>query len=71
MRPIIFLCMFAIDLPASFIPLRIAEMDLGLLGLPPDVVMGLPLSFEMCAVGIGILIGSFWSQKSGWRPLLL
>ena len=29
MRPIIFLCMFAIDLPASFIPLRIAEMDLG------------------------------------------
>ena len=63
--------MFAIDLPASFIPLRIAEMDLGLLGLPPDVVMGLPLSFEMCAVGIGILIGSFWSQKSGWRPLLL
>lgn len=33
--------------------------------------MGLPLSFEMCAVGIGILIGSFWSQKSGWRPLLL
>ena len=47
MRPIIFLCMFAIDLPASFIPLRIAEMDLGLLGLPPDVVMGLPLSFEM------------------------
>lgn len=35
MRPIIFLCMFAIDLPASFIPLRIAEMDLGLLGLPP------------------------------------
>ena len=71
MRPIIFLCMFAIDLPASFIPMRIAEMDLGLLGLPPDVVMGLPLSFEMCAVGIGILIGSFWSQKSGWRPLLL
>ncbi len=71
MRPIIFLCMFAIDLPASFIPLRIAEMDLGLLGLPPDVVMGLPLSFEMCAVGIGILIGSFWSQKRGWRPLLL
>lgn len=38
---------------------------------PADVVMGLPLSFEMCAVGIGILIGSFWSQKSGWRPLLL
>ena len=71
MRPIIFLCMFAIDLPASFIPLRIAEMDLGLLGLPPDVVMGLPLSFEMCAVGIGILLGSFWSQKKGWRPLLL
>ena len=71
MRPIIFLCMFAIDLPASFIPLRIAEMDLGLLGLPADVVMGLPLSFEMCTVGLAILAGGFWSQKWGWRPLLL
>ena len=71
MRPIIFLCMFAIDLPASFIPLRIAEMDLGLLGLPADVVMGLPLSFEMCMVGLAILAGGFWSQKWGWRPLLL
>ena len=35
------------------------------------MVLGLPLSFEMCAVGIGILIGRVWSQKRGWRPLLL
>ncbi|MEI3453093.1 MAG: hypothetical protein V8Q91_06695 [Bilophila wadsworthia] len=35
MRPIIFLCMFAIDLPASFIPLRIAEMNSACSGSRP------------------------------------
>jgi MFS family permease len=70
-RPLLFLCMFAIDLPISFIPLRIAAMDLTFLGLSPDVVMGLPLSVEMCTVGLGILAGGMWSQKYGWRPLFL
>ena len=70
-RPLIFLCMFAIDMPISFIPLRIAAMDLTFLGLSPDVVMGLPLSVEMCTVGLGILAGGVWSQKHGWRPLFL
>lgn len=71
MRPVIFLCMFAIDLPASFIPLRMSEINPELFGLPRDVVMGLPLSFEMLAVGLAILLGGFWSQKRGWRPLFL
>lgn len=71
MRPVIFLCMFAIDLPASFIPLRMSEINPDLFGLPRDVVMGLPLSFEMLAVGAAILLGGFWSQKKGWRPLFL
>ncbi|MDD2966350.1 MAG: MFS transporter [Desulfovibrionaceae bacterium] len=70
-RPLLFLCMFAIDLPISFIPLRIAEMDLTLFGLPADVVMGLPLSVEMCTVGLGIMLGGLWSQKRGWRPLFI
>ncbi len=71
MRPVIFLCMFAIDLPASFIPLRMSEINPELFGLPRDVVMGLPLSFGMLAVGLAILLGGFWSQKRGWRPLFL
>ena len=71
MRPIIFVCMFAIDLSLSFVPLRLGELSPDLLGLPPDVVMSLPVSFEMFMVGLAIMLGGFWSERSGWRPLLL
>lgn len=71
MRPVIFFCMFAIDLSISFIPLRLAELDSDLFGLPRDVVMGLPISFEMFMVGLAIILGGFWSERRGWRPLLL
>lgn len=71
MRPIIFVCMFAIDLSLSFVPLRLGELGPDLLGLPADVVMSLPVSFEMFMVGLAIMLGGFWSERSGWRPLLL
>ena len=71
MRPIIFVCLFATDLSSSYMPLRIGELGLDLFGLPPDVVTGLPVSFELFMVGVAIMIGGFWSQKSGWRPMLL
>lgn len=71
MRPIIFVCMFAIDLSLSFVPLRLGELSPDLLGLPADVVMSLPVSFEMFMVGLAIMLGGFWSERSGWRPLLL
>lgn len=71
MRSIIFVCMFAIDLSLSFVPLRLGELSLDLLGLPADVVMSLPVSFEMLMVGLAIMLGGFWSERSGWRPLLL
>jgi predicted MFS family arabinose efflux permease len=71
MRPVIFICIFAIDMSLSFVPLRLAELDPHLLGLPPDVVMSLPVSFEMFMVGLAIVLGGFLSERSGWRPLLL
>lgn len=71
MRPVIFLCMFAIDLSLSFVPLRLGELNPNLFGLPPDVVLGLPVSAEMFMVGLAIMLGGFWSEKAGWRPLLL
>lgn len=71
MRPIIFVCMFAISLSLSFVPLRLGELSPDLLGLPADVVMSLPVSFEMLMVGLAIMLGGFWSERSGWRPLLL
>lgn len=71
MRMIIFLCMFAIDLSISFVPLRLGELGPNLLGLPTDVVLGLPVSVEMFMVGLAIILGGFWSEKVGWQPVLL
>lgn len=71
MRTVIFFCLFAIDLSVSFIPLRLAELDAALFGLPRDVVMGLPVSFEMFMAGAAIITGGFVADRKGWRPLLL
>lgn len=71
MRPVMFACMFAIDMSLSFVPLRLGELNPFLFGLPHDVIMGLPVSFEMFMVGLAIMAGGFWSERAGWRPLLV
>ena len=71
MRPIIFVCLFAISLPVSFIPLRMAEINPDFLGLPIDIVMGIPVSFEVGMVALAVIFGGTLIQKLGWRPLLL
>lgn len=70
-RPIIFLCLFAVMLSMSFIPLRMTQLSPELFGLPKEVLMGLPVSCEMFMVGLAILVGGNWSEKAGWRPLFL
>ena len=71
MRPIVFACLFATEMSMSYVPMRIGELGLDLLGLPPDVVSGLPVSCELLMAGIAMIFGGAWSQKSGWRPMLL
>ncbi len=71
MRPIIFSCLFATEMSMSYVPMRIGELGLDLLGLPPDVVSGLPVSCELLMAGIAMIFGGAWSQKAGWRPMLL
>ena len=71
MRPIIFACLFATEMSMSYVPIRIGELGLDLFGLPPDVVSGLPVSCELFAAGLAMFAGGFWSQKSGWKPMLL
>ncbi len=71
MRPIIFICMFAISLSISFIPLRMAEISTNVFGLSQDISIGLPVSVEMFCVGFAIMIGGSISHKIGWRPLLV
>lgn len=71
MRPIIFACLFATEMSMSYVPICIGELGLDLFGLPPDVVSGLPVSCELFMAGLAMFVGGFWSQKSGWRPMLL
>ncbi len=70
-RPIIFICMFAISLSISFIPLQMAEISPTVFGLSEDISIGLPVSVEMFCVGFAIMIGGFISHRIGWRPLLI
>ena len=71
MRPVIFACLFGTEMSMSYVPIRIGELGLDLFGLPPDVVSGLPISCELFMAGAAMLIGGFWSQRSGWRPMLI
>lgn len=71
MRPIIFACLFATEMSMSYVPIRIGELGLDLFGLPPDVVSGLPVSCELFMAGLAMFLGGFWSQKAGWKPMLL
>ncbi|WP_458400624.1 MFS transporter [Mailhella sp.] len=71
MRPVIFACLFGTEMSMSYVPIRIGELGLDLFGLPPDIVSGLPISSELFMAGVAMLIGGFWSQRSGWRPMLL
>ncbi|WP_077072509.1 MFS transporter [Mailhella massiliensis] len=71
MRPIIFACLFATEMSMSYVPIRIGELGLDLFGLPPEVVSGLPVSCELFMAGLAMFAGGFWSQKSGWKPMLL
>lgn len=70
MRPVIFACLFATEMSMSYVPIRIGELGLDLFGLPHDLVSGLPISCELFMAGAAMFIGGFWSQRSGWRPML-
>lgn len=71
MRPVIFGCLFGTEIAMSYVPIRIGELGLELFGLPPDVVSGLPISCELFMAGTAMLIGGAWSQRRGWRPMLI
>ena len=71
MRPVIFACLLGTEMAMPYVPIRIGELGLGLFNLPPDIISGLPISCELFMAGAAMLIGGFWSQRSGWRPMLI
>ena len=65
-RPIAFLFLFCIDISISFLPLHMEAIYEPLLGLSKAMAMGLPISMEMLASGLAILLAGIWMDRRGW-----
>ncbi len=66
-RPAAFMFLFGIDFSMSFVPLYAERLYEPILGLPRDVVVGLPISVEFLFVGIAMLGAGAWIDRAGWR----
>ena len=71
MRPAVFLFLFGVDLSAAFVPLHMADLYQPLLGLPKDMVMGLPISAMFLSVSITIVVSGIWLDRRGWHEPFL
>lgn len=77
-RPFNFIFTFAISMSISFIPLMMKEIYNNfiiaggnfLFKLGEELVIALPLSFEMFLFSIAILIGGIFVERNGFRKLL-
>ncbi|MDX9871704.1 MAG: MFS transporter [Clostridia bacterium] len=68
-RGLIFLANIGLFMSISFVPLVMNKLYQPIAGLPPDIVLGLPISAEMLAgVAAIILAGRLIAQK-GWKPI--
>ncbi len=70
-RPVIFGFVFAWALPLSFLPLKMRSLGGELFGLPPDLVLALPISAEMACALITAIIAGRLADVWGWhKPFL-
>jgi len=66
-RPVMFGFVFSWALPLSFLPLKMRDLGGELFGLPPDVVLAMPISVEMgCALITAVLAGRL-ADRLGWH----
>ena len=70
-RPAIFMFLFSIDLSMAFLPLHMETLYEPLLGLPKDIILGLPISVEFLFVGIAIFVSGAWVDRRGWHEPFL
>ncbi len=67
-RPLAFIFYMATDLSISFIPMHMKSLSYQpLLGLPPNVVLGLPISVEMLCASITAIFTGYVVDRKGWR----
>ena len=71
-RPTIFLFLFGVDLSVTFVPLHMKNLYQPLLGLPKDMVLGLPISSMFLCISFAILVAGIWLDRRGWyEPFLM
>jgi len=66
-RPVIFAFVFAWALPLSFLPLKMRSLGGELFGLPPDLVLALPISAEMACALLTAIIAGRLADAWGWH----
>ncbi|MGE5372914.1 MAG: MFS transporter [Solirubrobacterales bacterium] len=66
-RPLAFLFFIAASMSVSYIPLMMKDLYQPILGLPKNIVLGLPLSMELFCVSLSIVITGYLVEKRGWR----
>ena len=65
-RTAAFLYAFAMALSMSFLPIYANSLFTGFLGLSREIVIGLPISAEMLAVAVSLVLGGYWLDRRGW-----
>ncbi|MEI2416353.1 MFS transporter [Orrella sp. JC864] len=66
-RPVMFGFLFAWALPLSFLPLFARTLPSGMLALPQDILLALPLSAEMLCGLVGALAAGRITDRHGWH----
>jgi MFS family permease len=71
LRPLIFVCLVAMDMPLSFIPLKMAAYDPAWGNIPLAVLLGLPISMEALLAGVGMVLGGRLADTKGGSRMLM
>lgn len=67
-RPLAFVFFISWAMSLSFIPVMMAGFYEPLFGLPPGVVLGLPVSAEALTTILSTIITGYFTDKRGWKP---
>ena len=70
-RPLSFCLIFGMFLTLTLIPLRIVTLDTSFFNMDQNLIMSLPVTTEVLAIGLASFILLFYSAKFGnWRKIL-
>lgn len=71
-RPIAFIFFIATNMSASFIPVMMKNFNHSILGIPENIVLGLPVSVEVFTSILSTIITGYVLDKKGWKkPFLI